>query len=62
MATLAPLFLIGSSSFLQVIRTIIISRMGSNLSQIRPLTVELASLECLKNHYFVCDFNRGDGG
>ena len=52
MATLAPLFFIGSS-FLQVTRTTIISRMGSNFSQIRPLTVELAALECLKNHYFV---------
>ena len=51
-ATLAPLFFIGSSSFLQVTRTTIISRMGSNFSQIRPLTVELhvAALECLKNH------------
>ena len=53
MATLAPLFFIGSSSFLQVIRTTIISRMGSNFSQIQPLTVELAALECLKNH-FLC--------
>ena len=52
-ATLAPLFFIGSSSFLQVTRTTIISRMGSNFSQIRPLTVELAALECLKNQYFV---------
>ena len=52
-ATLAPLFFIGSSSFLQVTRTTIMSRMGSNFSQIRPLTVELAALECLKNHYFV---------
>ena len=52
-ATLAPLFFIGSSSFLQVTRTTIISRIGSNFSQIGPLTVELAALECLKNHYFV---------
>ena len=35
MATLAPLFFIGSSSFLQVTRTTIISRMGSN-SEYRP--------------------------
>ena len=50
MATLAPLFFSGSSSFLQVTRTTIISWMGSNFSQIRPLTVELAALECLKDH------------
>ena len=53
MATLVSLFFIGSSPFLQVTSTTIISRMGSNFSQIRPLTVELAALECLKNHYFV---------
>ena len=53
MATLAPSFFIGSSSFLQVTRTTIISRMGSNFSQIRPLTAELAALECLKNHYII---------
>ena len=52
-ATLAPLFFSESSSFLQVTRTTIISRMGSNVSLIRPLTVELAALEYLKNHYFV---------
>ena len=61
MATLAPLFFIGSSSFLQVTRTTIISRMGSNFSQIQPPTVELAALECLKNHFLCCghssDFN-----
>ena len=51
MATLAPLFFIGSSSFLQVTRTTIISRMGSNFSKIRPLTVELNALECLKNYF-----------
>ena len=51
MATLAPLFFIGSSSFLQVTRTTI-CRMGSNFSQIRPLTVELAALECLKKSLF----------
>ena len=52
MATLAPLFLIKSSSFLQVTRTTIISQMDSNFSQIRSLTVELAALECLKNLFF----------
>ena len=46
-ATLAPLLFI-----VQVTRTTIISRMGSNFSQIRPLTVELAALECLKNYYY----------
>ena len=46
MATLAPLLFCGSSSFLQVTRTTIICRMGSHFSQIQPLTVELAALEC----------------
>ena len=41
---LAPLFFFGSSSFLQVTRTTIISRMDSNFTQIRPLTLELAAL------------------
>ena len=35
---LAPSFLIGSSSYLQVSRTTIISRTSSNFSQIRLLT------------------------
>ena len=47
-ATLAPLFVIGSSSFLQVARTIITSRMGLNLSHIRLRTAEFAALERLK--------------
>ena len=38
--TLAPLFLIRSSSFLQLTRTTIISRTSSNLGQIRPRTAE----------------------
>ena len=46
--TLAPSFLIGSSSYLQVTRTSIISRTSSNFSQIRPRTAELAALERLK--------------
>ena len=37
---LAPSFLIGSSSYLQVMRTTIISRTSSNLGQIRPRTAE----------------------
>ena len=52
-ATLAPLFLIGSSSFLQVTRTTISSQMSSNFDQIRLLTAELSALVCLKNQYFV---------
>ena len=48
MNTLAPLFLIGYSSYLQVMRTTIISRTSSNLGQIRPRTVELAALERLE--------------
>ena len=48
MNTLAPPFLIGSSSYLQVMRRTIISRTSSNLSQIRPRTAELAALEGLE--------------
>ena len=47
--TLAPLFFIGSSSFLQVTMTIIKFRMSSKFDQIRPeLTAELAALEPLE--------------
>ena len=42
--TLAPLFLIGSSSYLQVMRTSIRSRTSSKIGQIRPRTAELAAL------------------
>ena len=52
-AILASLFFSGSSSFLQVTRITTISLLSSNFDQIRPLTVELADLECLKNQYFV---------
>ena len=48
MNTLAPSFLIGSSSYLQVTRTTIISRTSSNLGQIRLRTAELAALERLE--------------
>ena len=48
MATLAPSFLIRSSSFLQVTRTTITSRMSSDFSQIRLRTAELAALERLE--------------
>ena len=44
--TLAPLFLIGSSSFLQVT---IKSGLSSKLSLTGPCTAELAALERLKN-------------
>ena len=42
-ATLAPSFMIGSSSFLQVMRTTINSRQSMNFGQIRQPTVELAA-------------------
>ena len=48
MSTLGPSFLIGSSSYLQVTRTTIISQTSSNLGQIRPRTAELAALERLE--------------
>ena len=46
--TLAPLFLIGSSSYLQVMRTFITSRTSSKFGQIGPRTAELAALERLE--------------
>ena len=46
--TLAPSFLIGSSSYLQVKRTSIISRTSSKFGQIGPRTAELAALERLE--------------
>ena len=46
--TLAPSFLIGSSSFLQATSKSIISRMGSKFSRIQPGTYELPALEHLK--------------
>ena len=45
--TLAPSFLIGSSSFLQVTRTTIISQTSLKFDQIGPRTVELAAFEGL---------------
>ena len=47
-STLAPSFLIGSSSYLQVTRTSIISLKSLNFSQILPRTAELAAFERLK--------------
>ena len=46
--TLAPSFLIGSSSFLQVTRTTIKAWMSSKFDQILPWTAELAALERLE--------------
>ena len=48
MNMLAPSFSIGSSSYLQVKRTTIISRTSLNLGQIQPRTGELAALERLE--------------
>ena len=52
-STLAPSFLIGCSSFLQVTRTTIKAWMSSNLGRIPPLTSELVALECLKNRHII---------
>ena len=49
-STLAPSFLIGCSSFLQVTRTTIKAWMSSNLGRIPPLTSESVALECLKKN------------
>ena len=46
--TLAPSFLIGSSSYLQVTRTSMTSRTSSNFGQIGPRSAELAALERLE--------------
>ena len=48
MSTLAPSFLLGCSSYLQVTRTSIISRTSSKFGQIGPRTAELAALERLE--------------
>ena len=47
-ATLAPLFLVDFFLFLHIKRITIISRMTSNLSQIRSWTMELVALEFLE--------------
>ena len=44
-----PSFLIGFSSFLQVMRTCIKAWMSLNFGKIPPQTTELAALERLKN-------------
>ena len=53
-STLAPSFLIGSSSYLQVTRTSITSRTSSKFGQIGPRTAELAALERMKNIPWTC--------
>ena len=45
---LASTYLIGSSLFFHLTRTLIKAKMGSKFGQIRPATVELAALERLK--------------
>ena len=47
--TFSRLFLIGSFSYLQVMRTYIKAYMSLNFGQIPPLTTELAALERLRN-------------
>ena len=47
-STLAPSFLIGSSSYLQVTRTSITSGTTSKVGQSGPMTAELAALERLE--------------
>ena len=51
-STLAPSFLIGSSSYLQVTRTSITSRTSSKFGQIGPRTAELAALERLEKSFY----------
>ena len=53
MNTLAPSFLIGSSSLLQVTRSTIKAWMSSNLGRIPPLTSALAALERLKKRHII---------
>ena len=49
MTTLVPSFSNGSSSFLQVTRSVIKAWIGLNFDKIPSLTSELAALEHLKN-------------
>ena len=48
-ATFWPLFLIGSSLFLQITRTYIKTWMNSDIGQTQQLTTELAATEQLKS-------------
>ena len=47
-STLAPSFLIGSSSYLQLMRTSITSSTSSKFGQILPRSAELGALEYLE--------------
>ena len=49
MTTLVPLLSNGSSSFLQVTRSILKTWMGLNFGKIPSLTMEVAALQRLKN-------------
>ena len=51
--TFSRLFLIGSFSYLQVMRTYIKAYMSLNFGQIPPLTTELAALERLKRCHVI---------
>ena len=51
--TLAPSFLIESSSFLQVTRASMNACMSSNFGQIPPPTQELSTFERLKNRCII---------
>ena len=53
MNTLAPSFLIGSSSFLQVTRTCIKAWMSLNFGEIPPQITELAALGRLKKSMYI---------
>ena len=53
--TLAPSFLIRSSSFLQVRRTCMKAWMSSNFGQIPPPTLELSALVRLKIDVYCCE-------
>ena len=50
-STFSWLFLIRSFLYLQVTRACIKSRTSTNFGQIRPLTMEIAALECLKSFH-----------
>ena len=53
--TLAPSFLIRCSSFMQITRTTIMSRMSSKFGQIRLRTAELAAIERLKKIFYLLE-------
>ena len=52
-STLAPSFLIGSSSFMKVTRTTIKAWISPNFDRISQLTSELAALEHLKKRHII---------